>query len=569
METTTQVEHPEKLFDQTNLIGSVSHVERGAVEVVLASMNASEDSEDPDSVVYNGEIGQFVILSFPELLLFAQITDIRMADQGGEGFTNGGSQAHAIATVQLLSTIRLEDKKVIPGAAASPKVGQKAYSAAPELVRFVAEAGQGLDDGEKVALNFATLLDASKSEVSFTPEMLFGRHCAVLGTTGAGKSWTVAKIIEEISRFRSKVILFDATGEFGTLARSTRHVYLGHDPNAPEGAFEVAAPYFELNETDLFAIFKPRGQSQAPKLRAAMKSLKLAELEPSLGLDGTIIKVDKSKDHFESAYRRHLDVIESPTADFDISKLTRQIENECVKTNRSAFEPMYWGGLNGADQASCLPLITRIEDIIKSEALAPVFQPGDKPSLFKVLDYFIKKDASRVLRISLEHLSFQHGAREIVANATGRFLLNMARQGAFRRRPILTIVDEAHHFLKESHDDESRIFPLDSFAIIAKEGRKYAFNICLATQRPRDIPEGVLSQMGTMIVHRLINHHDRSVVERASAEIDRSSLEMLPALAPGQAVLLGVDFPVPLAVQVSSPDCRPESRGPDYQKYWK
>src|SRR5580658_6664699 len=74
--------------------------------------------------------------------------------------------------------------------------------------------------------------------------------------------------------------------------------------------------------------------------------------------------------------------------------------------------------------------------------------------------------------------------------------------------------------------------------------------------------------MGTLIVHRLINDRDREVVERASGEIDRSAAEFLPTLAPGQAVIIGVDFPIPLTVQITAPDAHPDSQGPDYQRHW-
>jgi uncharacterized protein len=74
--------------------------------------------------------------------------------------------------------------------------------------------------------------------------------------------------------------------------------------------------------------------------------------------------------------------------------------------------------------------------------------------------------------------------------------------------------------------------------------------------------------MGTMIVHRLINHHDRDVVEKASAGFDSYSSAAIPTLASGEAVLLGVDFPLPLFIRVWPPDNKPDSRGPDYQKFW-
>jgi DNA helicase HerA-like ATPase len=92
--------------------------------------------------------------------------------------------------------------------------------------------------------------------------------------------------------------------------------------------------------------------------------------------------------------------------------------------------------------------------------------------------------------------------------------------------------------------------------------------MCLATQRPSDIPEGVLSQIGTLLVHRLTNERDRQVVERASDELDRSAAEFLPTLAPGQAVLIGVAFPIPLTLQISPPSAEPDSKGPRFQDQW-
>jgi DNA helicase HerA-like ATPase len=84
-------------------------------------------------------------------------------------------------------------------------------------------------------------------------------------------------------------------------------------------------------------------------------------------------------------------------------------------------------------------------------------------------------------------------------------------------------VDEAHNFLGRHIGTEDYQTRLDAFELIAKEGRKYGLNICLASQRPRDITDGVLSQMGTLIVHRLTNDRDRDVVERACGEIDRAA----------------------------------------------
>ena len=147
-------------------------------------------------------------------------------------------------------------------------------------------------------------------------------------------------------------------------------------------------------------------------------------------------------------------------------------------------------------------------------------------------------------------------------------MLTKARNRDFLKHPVVVIVDEAHNFLGRYIGTEDYAARLDAFELIAKEGRKYGLNICLATQRPRDITEGVLSQMGTLIVHRLTNDKDRDVVERACGEIDRSASAFLPNLKPGEAAIIGVDFPIPLTIQIREPKMKPESNGPNFQKHW-
>jgi uncharacterized protein len=160
-------------------------------------------------------------------------------------------------------------------------------------------------------------------------------------------------------------------------------------------------------------------------------------------------------------------------------------------------------------------------------------------------------------------------AREIVANTIGKYLLQRARSGCFLSAPIVVVLDEAHNFIAKTIGDEFSREYLDAFELIAREGRKFCLTICIATQRPRDLPESVLSQMGTMIVHRLTNNADRELVEKASGDIDRAAASFLPTLAPGEAVLIGTDFAFPVSIKIRPPSFEPDSRGPNYQKLWR
>jgi DNA helicase HerA-like ATPase len=284
---------------------------------------------------------------------------------------------------------------------------------------------------------------------------------------------------------------------------------------------------------------------------------------------GLIPKAGRSKELFEAEYSRHASALDIPLADFDIAKLPQQIKLECVWPSAYGGDSSRWGNDNESDFSMCTALIARIESDLSARQLAPIFQPSGSAPLLQEIENFLLDDNTAVLRVSLRNLAFDRNVREIVANGIGRNLLRLARENRlFRERPLVVCVDEAHQFLNKEIGDEFSRYPLDAFDLIAKEGRKYSLSICLATQRPRDIPNSVIGQMGTLMVHRLTNDKDRAMVEGAAGEMDRSAAEFLPTLAPGQALLLGVEFPIPLTIQISPPNAKPDSRGPNFQKHW-
>jgi len=544
---------PVNPLDPKGCIGTICEVGQTTARMILS-----------DAAADSAEVGRFVVMECGKLLLFARITSVT-SESGQEPDT------HGIGAIEFLTTMSPEGEGVNRGLTRLPHPGSAVYSARPELLSWLFESSQMREAGsEPIMLNVGSLADGT--EIRLTPERLFGRHCAVLGATGAGKSWTFARLIEEATRYSAKMVLFDATGEFEPLkSGAVRHFHIGNDSTGQESSDELVMPFNALTESDLFALFKPAGPTQGPKLRAAIKSLKLAKV-PQLAIRGVVLKAGRLKAPFETAYMSRASEIENPRANFDISKLPAQIDAECVFSSggfSSSPDERHWGAPNELERSNCVTLVTRIEDMLQAPELACVFQPGNKRVVFDELDSFIADTAAHVLRISLKHLPFSHDAREIVANALGRHLLEMARSGKFRECPLLVFLDEAHHFLNKTLGEEDTRYPLDSFELIAKEGRKSSLNICISTQRPRDIPEGILSQMGTLIIHRLRNDRDRDLVERASSDADRSAMNFVPELGDGQAVLVGVDFPVSLPVQMTRPTQPPDSRGPDYQTQWQ
>ena len=121
-----------------------------------------------------------------------------------------------------------------------------------------------------------------------------------------------------------------------------------------------------------------------------------------------------------------------------------------------------------------------------------------------------------------------------------------------------------YHWLHMPKDEYFELTKLNSFDSIAKECRKYGLFLCIATQMPRDIPIGTLSQIGTFIVHRLINHFDKEAIANASSSANKSSLDFLPILGSGEALLMGVDFPMPVILKIDKPNLLPDSATPQF-----
>lgn len=553
-------------FDPDRYVGTVTLVTPDSVGANLPYASASPE----ERTAIRGVVGDFVFVECERFALFGRIIEVRLPDRDRlsvEPELGKRERAHPIGTIRLLTTIDLVSGRLLRGLATHPRIGDRVFVAHPALV-------SGMIQNEKMGgRNFCLgrlPVAGTDTDVAIPPEKLFGRHCGVLGTTGGGKSWTLARLIEEISTFGGKAILFDATGEFSGLAAIDVNTALGEAGRPGETAASFS--YRQMTEADLFTLFNPSGGVQGPKLREAIKSLKLAEAIGAATVQGIridggkIVKENMGKVAFYKAMNDNKDFVYSPYCAFDITKLAAQIENECVwapsQNNQSA-----WGGANVQERGYCTTLIGRIETLVHSHELACIFSSKDK-ALDQCIREFLGDNSKRIMRVSMEHLSFQHNARELIANAIGRYLLNLARQGTFTACPLVVILDEAHQFLDKSIGDEFTQLKLDAFGLIAKEGRKYGLTSVLATQRPRDIPEDVLSQLGTLIVHRLINDRDRLVVERACGELDKSATAFLPTLDQGEALLVGADFPMPIPIRVHQPSTPPNSSGPNYQGGW-
>ncbi len=559
-------------------VGSLREVSATEAKINLTKAGTGEHTWILGTRLPVGEVNEFVFIDCGQLSILARVVKVWL--ESGErlsvdGFDDSKPNNNPIGLVQLLVSVDVETGLNFKGIKQYPKLGAQVYAAHPKLVSMLAEGTIGVST-EYLQLPIAEMPHDSSVTIHITPEKLFARHCAVLGSTGGGKSFTMANLIENVHKFGGKVLLLDATGEFSNLPCTS--YYVGENPKANTNN-KVTYPHWMFTDSDIRALLRPSAQSQAPKLSAAIQSLRVVtqyyqQSNHGLAITNfyTLEKSGKNKTTFERAVQT-ISAIEK-SIPWSFSNLSTQIIEECVWPNGGTNQlpkPEVWGGRADNDVGHCMNLISRAQAMANNTNLKWMIDCDHSLlTIPKLIEDLCRLDEKSITRIDLSAIPFEANAREILVNAIGRKLLSCAREGEISHdRPLLVFIDEAHQFLNKQIGDEASSFALDSFGNIAKEGRKYGLNVVIATQRPRDVPEDVLSQIGTLIVHRLTNEKDQDVVKKAVGSIDQRSASFLPILGQGEALLLGVDFPFPMTVKIKIPENKPESRSASFSTVWE
>jgi hypothetical protein len=564
-------------YDNARRIGSIIQI--GATEVLanLTLAGTGDSSWLLGQRVPGGEVNEFVFIDVGETAILGKIVKVWL--DGGErlsvdSLSQVSYENHPVGVIQVLVSIDSSTGKSYQGITRYPKLGAQVFSAHPLLSKKMIE---GDINAEDINLTIAELPNDNTIAINVTPEKLFSRHCAILGATGGGKSWSVANILERVRESKGKAILIDATGEFSSMEAYS--FYVGDHPAANKNN-SLTFPHWQFTDSDLRAFLRPSSQSQTPKLVEAIKSLKFINMQRrgvffnqlAISERGTLMKAGQAKKNFEFVTSNYSNLLSYEGWSF--SALHEQIIEECVWPSGGNYNKpdlSIWGGKADNDVGHCLNLISRVKSYSDSPYLKWMIDTNPElKTIPNLLNEFISdRTASGIVRLDLSMVPFESNAREILVNAIGRYLLQLARSRIISHEsPMLVFIDEAHQFLNKKIGDEFNRFELDSFGNIAKEGRKYGLNVVISTQRPRDIPEDVLSQIGSLIVHRLTNQHDQDIVKKSVGEIDLRTASFLPTLGQGEALLLGVDFSFPVIIKMKAPEVKPLSRSAEFSKAW-
>jgi hypothetical protein len=542
-----------------------------------------------------GLVGSFVVIEGDKYGFLGRITELALPESERLSLNEKAFQTsdfHPTGKIEILLSFDLYNPfDVKKGLTAYPNIGAKVFVSSGELVQqYMSRFGVRNSEKGREPTELGSLVSSPDTKVKVNLQSIFGRHCAIVGTTGGGKSYTVSKLIESLIATENKAILIDATGEYSNYDSSDECL-------VSKLGIDYHFHYSNLSVSDLFVMFRPSGQVQQPLLLEAINSLKLVTIlereqtkykitkveeavtynftgkkaEPLLIIinEGCLVKQGKKTVPFNRLCAKYSSELNDfNKTNFNIQNLTKQINNECFQI----FGDSWNERRDDRNQGNASSLILRIHQALSDPEFKKVFGFDNverKDILHEIQNYIKVENKTNLFRIAFDSVPFSFQIREIVANALGSSLLKLARLGTFNsnidseNKPIVLMIDEAHQFVNKTVKDEYfESTRLDAFDSIAKECRKYGLFLCIATQMPRDIPSGILSQMGTFIVHRLINYNDKEAVSNACSSANKNTLDFLPILGEGEAILTGVDFPMPIIMKFDEPNIKPDSSTP-------
>jgi uncharacterized protein len=362
------------LVDPDRYLGTVSVVTATMVQANMPFARAQPEKR----ALSRGAVGDFVFVDCEMVKLLGRIIEVGIPESERltiEPSLGKPAETHPVGKILIFASVDYRQSTLVRGLRTHPRVGDPVYLADP--ARFGELIANALSTNDRLSLELGTLDAGASVPLRLLPDQLFGRHCGIFGATGGGKSWTLATVLSQIKSVGGKAILFDPTGEFAGLPSIAKHY--AFDANEV-GAIEVHFPYRQTTEEDLFALFRPSGQTQGPKLREAIRSLKLVKILGgvsqilSIFEKRLLVKLQRPRKPWIVALNQHKIALHNPYCDFAIEDLQEQLQAECVY-NTDRDNTANWGVVDPQATSYCEGLNTRIGTLVYSNELACLLAP--------------------------------------------------------------------------------------------------------------------------------------------------------------------------------------------------
>jgi hypothetical protein len=418
----------------------------------------------------------------------------------------------------------------------------------------------------KIPLSIGKYSIDENAEAFLDGDKLFQRHAVIVGSTGSGKSWCVARIIEQIAKLpMANCILFDIHGEYSGKnfeIEGIQHLRvanpsdLGKKDNLKNGILML--PYWLLTYEEMLAMLLDRSDSNAPN--QAMLFSKTVYNEKLAFLDEIKDKVFKNNITIDSPVPYKIDKILESLRGFD---------EQMVEGARTEKQGPYFGKLTR--------FIQRLEAKKQDKRLGFLFQISNDEldlnwmnDLCNLLLCGSKLNAKKAGIKIIDFSEVPSDVLPLIIGLVARIVFSVQQWTTKDcQHPISLLCDEAHLYIPErTNQDSASELSLKSFERIAKEGRKYGISLIVISQRPADVNRTVLSQCNNFISLRLSNAEDQAVVKRLLPDNLSGLTDVLPILDIGEALVVGDASLLPTRVLISEPSIKPESATIKFWKEW-
>lgn len=575
------------MLSSPTYLGTVQDVQGATISVAL-------DKDTVSGLVFLeghgyriGQIGSFIRISIGFTDLFGIVSQVG-AGAVPEALIKTEPYGYRWMKVQLIGESQRAGS-FSRGISQYPTIGDQAHLVTEEHLSRI----YGKADTPSL-IRVGSLASAESIPALIDIDKIVTRHCAVVGTTGAGKSTTVSSLLVSLTdpqRYPSaRIIILDIHGEYHTALRDRATIFRVNADLA-NGEQPLFIPYWALSFDELVRITPFRGTADADRaaLVEKVKSLKLASLQNQArqGVTPDTMTVDTPIPFsiHRLWYELHRFVCSTHTTQgVNQSEATEAIENDTdgvpqlgdiMQVVPPKYRPITQGGPNRV-YLSAAPLnirrqILAIESLLRDTRYNFLFRPGEwcpnpDGQTDKDLDALLQSWVGGEKPITILDLS---GIPVSILIDLVGVLIRLLFDALFwsrylpeggRARPLLFVLEEAHAYLNGANEGAASI----AARRIVKEGRKYGLGAMIVSQRPAEIDTTILSQCGTMFAMRLANAHDRSQVMSTVSDNLEGLFSMLPTLRTGETIIVGEAVRLPLRALIDPParNRRPDSHDP-------
>ncbi len=415
-----------------------------------------------------------------------------------------------------------------------------------------------------------------KAKAYLDADRLFQRHAALLGSTGSGKSWAVATILEQAAELANpNIILFDLHGEYVDVPYAKQLRIAGPGDLANPSDSVLFLPLWLLNYEEMQSVLVDYSEQSAPNQATAVFESIMEAKERFLTECGQQDMLDKFTVDSPIPFRLEafIGAIDSKNREvIDTGDVYKQGDQKGQPKTRQ-----------GPLHDKLTRMLIRLRNKTNDRRYGFMFRAPSEWQQYDTLDSLTSilmgsgnGESQRGFGIRVIDFSeVPSDVLPVMVSLVARLVFNIQfwlDSGANNsgRHPILLVCDEAHLYLPGSGQgvNATERLALESFERIAKEGRKYGVGLLVVSQRPSDVSTTILSQCNNIISLRLTTDRDISAVKNLVPDTLGGLLDVLPGLEVGEALAVGDSVLLPLRILMNRPTYPPKSATMDFWTRW-